>query len=358
MITKFKPTFPDFTVVNIIILLLIITCFLWKKASREENYAFFKSYIAYLFGALVTVFLIAEFPIATIVKSFKKIGWGIMYVFATAIPWFLLLGISLYNMFDSSVHYIKVCYIQFVGEGFNTMIPSGGVVGEIIKIQKCSKETTIERAAIAVLFDRLSHINSSTVMAASAVHLSVILIPVDEGLKQTLLVLSIAFYIISIGFFIIAFSTVLEKVIIATLKRLKLSENTTVTVSKKQRKKFLLSLSYRTLGRIIGVFEYYVILLLLNISPSETLLLAITAGISISASTFFMVPQGLGVNEVGVAGAFSILGMDPAVGVSIALIRRARIVFWGICGVSTYGLDFFISKKFKSDLANTKKIEE
>ena len=344
MINKFKLTFFDPTVLSIIFLLVVTTWLLWKKASKEKNYTFFKSYISYLFGILLIVFLIIELPLATIMKSFKTIGWNIVYVFATAIPWFLLLGVSLHNMLDSSICYMKVCYIQFVGEGFSIMIPSGGIAGEIIKIQKCCKQITIEKATVSVVFDRLSHINSSTLMAASTVHLSLIVIPMNEGIKQTLLVLSIVFYIISAGFIIIACSKLLEKVIIATLKRLKLTEDITVTIPQEQRKKFMLSLCYRTLGRMVGILEYYVILLLLNISPTGTILLAITAGISISASTFFMIPQGLGVNEAGVAGAFSILEMDPAVGVVIALTRRARIVFWGICGVFTYGSEFFISK--------------
>ena len=345
MIKKLKLTFFDPTVLSIIFLLVVITWLLWKKASKEKNYTFFKSYISYLFGILLIVFLMIELPLATIMKSFKTIGWGIVYVLATAIPWFLFLGVSLHNMLDSSIRYMKVCYIQFVGEGFSIMIPSGGIAGEIIKIQKCCKQTTIEKATVSVVFDRLSHINSSTLMAASTVHLSLILIPINnEGLKQTLLVLSVIFYIISAGFIIIACSKLLEKMIIATLKRLKLAEDITVTIPQEQRKKFMLSLCYRTLGRMVGIFEYYVILLLLNISPTGTLLLAITAGISISASTFFMIPQGLGVNEAGVAVAFSILGMDPAVGVVIALTRRARIVFWGLCGVFAYGSELFISK--------------
>ena len=335
----------NFINLGIFFVLFFIAWILWRKGLKDGDYTALRVYIFYVFGALILAFLLVELPFQTIARSFEKIRWGIIYVMATAIFWFLIIALSLQNILGFSMGYFKVLYIQFVGEGFSIMIPSGGLAGELLKIQKCREEVGTEKAVVSVVFDRLTHIISSSIMAALTSHLSAVFIPMKPPIQNSVILISLVFYLVSFTMVMIALSKKFEEVIFSSLKKLRLSQDIRIRVENQLRKRFLLSLFYRTIGRILGVSEYFVILLLLGISPTPMLILAVITGISISASVFFMIPQGLGVNEAGVAGAFSTLGMDPAVGLAVGLIRRARIVFWALCGVSLYGLVFFIKKR-------------
>ena len=46
-----------------------------------------------------------------------------------------------------------------------------------------------------------------------------------------------------------------------------------------------------------------------------------------------LVPAGIGLYEGGHYMAASILGLDPALGLSVSLIRRVREIFWDGAGV-------------------------
>ncbi len=56
----------------------------------------------------------------------------------------------------------------------------------------------------------------------------------------------------------------------------------------------------------------------------------------VSVSIFFFIPNGLGVNEVGIATALSITGYSAALGVVFGLIRRARMLIYALIGLGFY----------------------
>ena len=74
----------------------------------------------------------------------------------------------------------------------------------------------------------------------------------------------------------------------------------------------------------------------IDIVPRFGDVVLVAAMIMVSASVFFMVPQGLGVNEVGITAAFNIIGMSTSVGLAYGLIRRARVVGYALVGLTAY----------------------
>jgi len=49
---------------------------------------------------------------------------------------------------------------------------------------------------------------------------------------------------------------------------------------------------------------------------------------------FFFVPARVGVTEGGLYAAFRLFGLDPATGFSLAIVRRARELVWGLAGLA------------------------
>jgi hypothetical protein len=53
---------------------------------------------------------------------------------------------------------------------------------------------------------------------------------------------------------------------------------------------------------------------------------------------FKFVPFRVGVDEAASGGVAPLLALNPAVGVSVAVIRKVRSLFWAGCGLAIIGL--------------------
>jgi len=82
-----------------------------------------------------------------------------------------------------------------------------------------------------------------------------------------------------------------------------------------------------------------VILRLIGMPVAGTTAFTIEAlGTGISFATFFM-PVQLGIDEGGAIAIFHALGLDPAAGLSLALVRRVREAAWIAIGLMLLGFD-------------------
>jgi hypothetical protein len=98
------------------------------------------------------------------------------------------------------------------------------------------------------------------------------------------------------------------------------------------------ALAWHLAGRTLLIAEYAGFLWLLTDSrPDAAALLVLTGLTSLLGQVFFMIPQGLGVNEAGITGIMILMGWSPEVGMAMALLRRGRMVFWAIAGLGLLG---------------------
>jgi hypothetical protein len=95
---------------------------------------------------------------------------------------------------------------------------------------------------------------------------------------------------------------------------------------------------WEALFHVGAVTEVFLVLQI--VSGGTTLLEAFileTAG-RLIVVVFKFVPYRLGVDEAGTALVASALALDPAVGVTLALVRRMRILFWNGVGLGVLTL--------------------
>jgi hypothetical protein len=83
----------------------------------------------------------------------------------------------------------------------------------------------------------------------------------------------------------------------------------------------------------MGAVETFVILRLLGRPVGFPLALAIEVLSAAIEGAFFFVPARMGTQEGGRVLVFLWLGLDPAVGLVLALVRRAREIVWAIPGL-------------------------
>ena len=103
---------------------------------------------------------------------------------------------------------------------------------------------------------------------------------------------------------------------------------------------FWVALGFHILVRMLGVLEVYLIGISITsqFTPLIALLLATLAPIINAAFTF--IPGALGVLEGAYSGALYLLGLNPALGLTIQIVKRIRAGLWMGLGVGI----IFLSK--------------
>ena len=109
--------------------------------------------------------------------------------------------------------------------------------------------------------------------------------------------------------------------------------------------RFLGSLFFKLCARFLNLLEIYAIFTILSIDPAFIELVMVASFISVSAVVGFVIPQGMGVNEFGIASALSILGYAAILGGLFGAIRRARMIFWAMLGIGLHLAVAFYKKK-------------
>ncbi|HCU26019.1 MAG TPA: hypothetical protein DF383_13460, partial [Deltaproteobacteria bacterium] len=100
-------------------------------------------------------------------------------------------------------------------------------------------------------------------------------------------------------------------------------------------------------GRICGVIEIYLAARFLG-HPFSLVDSYLLASLTVIVNMIFVfVPGAMGVMEGAFAGIFVLLKLDPAVGTSIQIVRRARMLFWTALGF------VFISRMRKKEPLKT-----
>jgi putative membrane protein len=97
---------------------------------------------------------------------------------------------------------------------------------------------------------------------------------------------------------------------------------------------FLLSSTYFLGGWALGALEIYLMLWFLGLPASIHHALTIEVlSVAIDATLFF-VPGKVGTQEGGKVLIFTLLGLDPAKGLSVGILRRIRELSWALVGLA------------------------
>ncbi|EKD42394.1 MAG: hypothetical protein ACD_73C00179G0001, partial [uncultured bacterium] len=97
-------------------------------------------------------------------------------------------------------------------------------------------------------------------------------------------------------------------------------------------RRFLAVLFWHFMARLCGVFEIYLISLLLHIPLGLTGALLLATLTILVNMVFVFIPGSLGVLEGAYGALFLVMGLNPAYGIGIQLVRRMRTILWVFIG--------------------------
>lgn len=301
-----------------------------------------------LIGMGIVVFLIHEVGWMQIKHSLGMIGWGYALVIAYPLTWILCntqgWRLALHQQYAKQ-SLLRLAQIRLSGETFNSLLPSGYVGGEPLKAKLLARSIPMREAASSVLIAK----------AAQSIGLVLFVgLGLTMGTRRGQIRLAhhpktlIALVALSLGIFI--FTLLLTQRSFSRLGRwlhsltghpwLKLQEEKLVALDdsigafyREGKLRFLGSTIWHSLGWLSSALEVAIIFRLIGHAVSWKEAWFVCAMGQLAAVVGLFAPAGIGLYEGGHFLAARALGLPPELGVSVALIRRVREIFWNCAGL-------------------------
>lgn len=293
----------------------------------------FTKLLPYVLGVGIVAALLFNVRLEELVNSMTLIGNKVFLVFAVASLWIITNTLCMSTLVRGKVPFIDLLYNHITGEGYNTLLPLASVGGEPHRIQHLTNWLDLHAASRAVVVDRLIRAITGMLFAAVALTFTLLTVKMSNAVLVTVAVLAVAHYAVSLGIMWISLSQAPSKMVGFVLKKFKMVEEYRSEPIPAGR--FFAAMGWKFLSRIFSLVEMYAIFAILGFDPSMADIITIAGFIAVSASVFFM-PAGLGVNELGIATALTILGYPASIILSFSVVRRASVIFWAILGVALH----------------------
>lgn len=288
--------------------------------------------VLFLLGGVALLgFLLSRMPINDLWTSLATIGGRLWIVLAVAPFWFIFNAISLSVLIGKRVNFLDVYYNQLVGEAINTIVPLAGLAGEPYKAKHLSQWIPLSDASRAIVHNKIIHAISGPLFSGLCCLVTVVAVPLAQPLAMSITLAAVGMLTVAGVLLMVALSKAPDRLTTFVLTRLKFLG--TYEQQRLEPRLLLVSLIHKMIGRTINLLEVVTILYLLGLPFTVGDVVAIEAFVTATAVLFVVVPQGIGVNEMGIAGAFALLGLPAPLALSFGIIRRARVIFWAIAGL-------------------------
>ncbi len=269
-----------------------------------------------------------------VLLQLEQVGSKVFLVFGIAMLWILSNTMCIRTLVRGKVPFPDLLFNQMTGDAYNTIIPLAGLGGEPYKIKHLTQWLDWQTASKAVVVDRLIHATTGMVFAATCMFFTLVFVPMEGKYLTPLAIVSAVFALGGAGMVWLALSNAPSKISSLVLQKLKIVEEYRNDPLPAGR--FFLAFFFKFLGRTFNLIELFAIFYILGFSPEVIHLVAVAGMVATSATLFFIFPMGIGVNELGISGALALVGYPTALGPVFGLIRRARLIFWALIGVSLH----------------------
>jgi uncharacterized protein (TIRG00374 family) len=221
------------------------------------------------------------------------------------------------------------------------LLPTANIGGELAKSYFLRAETPMTESASAVVANKTVEAITGIVFAAAGVGLALSSLPLVERLRSGLIVaVFVVGSAVGLAFLLqrrrpigrlLGFLGRLRIRIGALERRREAVDSMDAHLSgfyTTNRRRFLLCTLLHFGSWIMGVLEAYLIIRFMGQEVAFTTVFLLVALAFVVKAAFFFVPASIGAFEAGQTYLFYLLGMTPALGLSVALIQRFRQVLW------------------------------
>ncbi len=301
-----------------------------------------------LAGFVVLFYLFRSLGIEKVMGQIYQMGWGLAVIlcFPIIIQHVLFVFGWQLSFSGKAFRFWELFQVNLLGEAFNYITPSGQMGGEPLKAMSLRKELGGVQALSSVVAAKTGKTVSMAVFVLLGVLFTIPNFNLSPELTKAVMSSLAVFVLLCLTLFFVqqkglfgSVTRLLEKVpFLSSRIKEKIGHFDLVDQGLKgfyrgQKGKFFMAMFVYGCGWMIGAVEIYLILYLLGIPVTWSAALAIEALSIIITAVFFFVPGGLGIQEGGKVFIFQLLGMDPAAGMALGLVRRLRELTWVALGL-------------------------
>lgn len=303
--------------------------------------------IGIVVGVSVAAFLLHQVGWKSIRSTLALLQWGYLLVLIYPLSWILLntagWRYALHTVY-ARVSLWRMAQIRIAGETFNSLLPSGYVGGEPLKAKLLSSVVPGQEAVSSVLIAKAAQ--SVGLVLFVSLGLTVGRTTGSTQLQQRHTLTAVI--VLSIGIFL--FTVLLTRRSFSRIGRwlhqltghpwLQKQEAKLIALDdsigafyREGKLRFLASVLWHIGGWLAGALEVALIFFLVGHRIDWRQAWFIGAMAQLASVIGLLVPAGVGLYEGGHYLAASLLGLPPALGLSVSLIRRVREIFWDVVGL-------------------------
>ena len=299
-------------------------------------------------GLALFVFLVGDLGPSTVLKNLRLVGWGIAPIIlqeilaysANTLGW-----LAAFPRRQPAIPLMQLLAARIAGDAVNYVTPTATLGGEFVRTRFLHGQASTTCIAASVAVAKLSQTIGQIVFVL--IGLTIILddtplpLPLRQGLMGGLSFLSALVLVL-----LVAQRRGMFAPLLRAANRLGLAAHAPELTGRLQRLDdeiarfhgdargaFVLSAAFFWVGWVLGILEIYLILWFLDVPVSIHRALSIEVlSVAIDGLLFF-VPAKVGTQEGGKVLIFTILGLDPAKGLALGVVRRIRELTWAAIGL-------------------------
>ncbi len=323
-----------------------------QRKGGARRTIFWGQLIAFLFGLSLLVFVIRRIGVQPIFDALAQIGFGLFTLLAISGSRHFIRALALRIAVPPERRHFNVWQAfttRLGGEAVSFLTFTGPVLGEATKAALLRKRVTLVTAAQALVVDNLLYNLSVALFILSGACVMLAVYNLPQPAFYTLLVIAVA---ASLALFGVVFalsrrampvSALLKRLIKAGFKPHALTarrehilriEGHFYHFYRQRRSAFFTIITLDLLSHASSVLEVYVTLRMLGFRPALAAPFVIESLTKVINFAFGFVPGTIGVYESGNVVILSTLGFAAATGLTLAIVRKAGIIFWTVIGLT------------------------
>ena len=308
------------------------------------------SLLSFVVGLVLFLYLLASTGVGPIFERMQLVGWGFLGMILLAgarngiraIAWRHCL-----NQDDHPPSLFQLFGLRLVGQAFADITPAGPLLGESMKVWAGSSYMTAGATASSVAIEALVYVLANALYISAGVAFLVFDIVAPERFQAEavgivcLLLFSILGLALVIGRREQLLGAILDWLRLRGVRGSYLEryergirnfEKRIHEFFRTRRKTFLIVLILELSASLTGIAEAYLVLSLTTGHASILASYLADAAIRVAHLMFF-VPLGVGTEEASAGATLAALGYTLSDGVSLAVIRKGRTIFWDAIGL-------------------------
>jgi hypothetical protein len=301
--------------------------------------------IALLIGLSAVGFFVHQVGVSQVASTLGLLRWSYFIVLAYPLVWMLLNTMGWQVTCPSGVSFLRLVQIRMAGECFNSLLPSGYVGGEPLKVKLLAEKTGLREATASALVAK----SAQSIGMVLYLGLGLTYARPEGSTRDWASLTALTALGLGIGIFTWLLANrsfsrlgrVLHRLtghpwLHKQEGRLLMLDESLGHFFRHDTGRFFESVVFHTGGWLAGALELWIIFHLLGHPFGWKDAWFMGAMAQLGATVGFVAPAGVGFFEGGHYLAAIALGLPPSLGVSVSLIRRVREIFWDIVGVSLF----------------------